>query len=413
MTRNSPVGASGDQGMLDAFTLAMQPYYLGSPQVVRDAVTPLFATKVGWWLQLRVKSAAKVTPAELEAVVRRVTRIFSGEDPAYTPMPWHSIEQLGQSAIARFNLNAEYCDGESMQFVMSESTAAISLAIGRLLDGYLQDENARWPDAIRQLHHLQEFVETVLLGTASVFHPDQTLLDYRWQPVVIEDEEDEEMSVALDPYTHPSPDEKGKAVHIKHPHTPTPPDSWEGRNAIATFVPGGDCPDELNGIPFDSWFDHPEGEDWSEVEGQLEDLEEPTMQLKPGLVPASGVVIEECDGRVWVVSPTNRYGGYTNTFPKGKANHDVTWQANAIKEAYEESGLQVRIVDLIGDVQRTTSVTRYYRAVRVGGMPVDMGWESQAVHLVPIGQLSEFLDSQYDQQVIALAYGIKKKAKKT
>lgn len=400
--------------MIAALSLAMQPNYLGSPKVVRDALAPLFATKVGWWLQLRVKSAPKVTPAELDAVERRTTLIFAGDAPTYTPMPWHSIEQLGQSAIVRFNLDAGYCAGESMQFVISESVAAISLAIGCLLDGYLQDDRGSWPDAIRQLHRLQEFVESVLLGTASVFHPDQSLLDFRWQPIVVDDEENKEMSVALDPCTHPCPDEKGNTVHIKHPHTPSSPDSWDDANAIATFVPGGDCPDELIGIPFDSWFDHPEDEDWSEVEGQLEELEEPPMQMKPGLTPASGVVIEECDSRVWLVSPMNGYGGYANTFPKGKEETgELTWQANAIKEAYEESGLQVRIVEFIGDVERTTSVTRYYRAVRVGGMPVDMGWESQAVHLVPISQLGDFLDSQFDQQVIALAYGIRDKPKKT
>lgn len=401
-------------GFVKAMMMASKPNYLGSPEVVHDALTPLFAAKVGWWSHLHDNSMPAVSPSEVDAQVQRITRIFSGDDPAYTTMPWHSVDQLGQSAIARFNLNVEYCAGESMQFVMLESAAAISLAIGRLLDGYIQDKTDHWPAAIQQLHRLQEFVETVLLGTASVLHPDQTLLDYRWQPVIIEDEEDEEMPVALDPYTHPSPNEEGNTVHIKHPHTPTSPDTWDAARAIATFVPGGDCPDELNGIPFESWFDHPEGEDWAEVEGQLEELEEPPMQLKLGLVPASGVVIEECDGRVWVVSPTNGYGGYRNSFPKGKEETDeVSWQANAIKEAYEESGLQVRIVDLIGDVERTTTVTRYYRAVRVGGMPVDMGCESQAVHLVPIGKLGDFLDSQYDQKVIALAYGIKKQVKKT
>ncbi len=35
--------------------------------------------------------------------------------------------------------------------------------------------------------------------------------------------------------------------------------------------------------------------------------------------------------------------------------------------------------------------------------------ESQAVHLVPISKLSDFLDSLFDHQVIALAYGIQAK----
>lgn len=391
-------------GFLAGLGLAMQPNYLGSPEVVRNALTPLFAAKVGWWLHLHDKSAPKVTPHEVQDIELQIANIFAGEHPDYTAMPWHSVEQLGQSAIIRFNLNAEYCADESLFFVMFESVAAISMAIGEMLNSYLQDQSARWPDAIRQLHQIQIFVESVMLGTAAIAHPDKTLQDFRWPPGILEDEDLEE-DRSLDPHTHPCLNDEGQTVHIKHPHTPSPPELWDDENTIAIFVPGGDCPDELNGIHFQPWTDHPEGEDWSEVEGQIDDLEEPPMNVKYGLTPAMGCVIEEPDGRFWLVSPTNRHGGYKNTFPKGKEVDEVTWQANAIKETYEEAGLQVRIVDLIGDVERSTTVTRYYRAVRVGGMPTDMGWESQAVHLVPRDRLRVFLDSPYDQTLLNALIG--------
>ncbi len=119
--------------------------------------------------------------------------------------------------------------------------------------------------------------------------------------------------------------------------------------------------------------------------------------LNPGRNAASGTVIEKADGRIWAVSPTNGYGGYVYTFPKGKVESGLRLQANTIKEAYEESGLQVRIVGLIGDFARTTSLTRYYRAVRVAGTPVDMGWEPQAAHLVPWEWLMARFANGYDQ----------------
>ena len=74
-------------------------------------------------------------------------------------------------------------------------------------------------------------------------------------------------------------------------------------------------------------------------------------------------------------------------------------QANAIKEAFEESGLQVEIVGHIGDFERTTSVARMYRARRVGGDPTASGWESQAVSLVPKEKLHEILNMWPDHLV--------------
>ena len=202
---------------------------------------------------------------------------------------------------------------------------------------------------------------------------------------------------------HPKMGENGKPVGIYNPNQQTDPSTWHDPKKTATFIPGGACPDELNGLALSPWKDHPTtDEGWDYVEGQMEDLVEPTMDLKLGLSPASGCIIKEPDGRVWVVSPTNRFGGYKNTFPKGKVEDEMSWQANAIKEVYEESGLQVKIIGLVGDVERTTSVTRYYQAVRVGGTPVDCGWESQAVHLIPSGDLAIHLDGLADKNTLDL-----------
>lgn len=200
---------------------------------------------------------------------------------------------------------------------------------------------------------------------------------------------------------HPKPGDKGQKVGIYYPHKDSAA-SLSDSNAIATITPGCKMPKSLNGVAFAPWT--PPAEDqWDYVEGQNDDLVEGHLSCPPGKEPASGLLIVEPDGRVWVVSPTNRFGGYKNTFPKGKVEQDLSFQANAIKEAWEEGGIKANIIGLLGDVERTTSVTRYYLARRVAGNPAaDMGWESQAAHLVPISQLDDFMDSKVDRQVANL-----------
>lgn len=124
------------------------------------------------------------------------------------------------------------------------------------------------------------------------------------------------------------------------------------------------------------------------------------MASAPGKSPASGVVVLEDDGRVWVVSPSNAYGGYINTFPKGKLEPGMCPRANAVKEAFEESGLKVALTGFLCDAIRSTSVTRYYTARRVGGHPGTMGWETQAVHLVPATQLATLADHPNDKPIL-------------
>jgi ADP-ribose pyrophosphatase YjhB (NUDIX family) len=203
---------------------------------------------------------------------------------------------------------------------------------------------------------------------------------------------------------HPKPGDKGQKVGIYSPHVPAVA-ALSDPGAIATITPGCEMPESLNGVAFTSWTP-PAEEDWDYVDGQMEDLVEGSLHVPIGKEAASGLVIVEPDGRAWVVSPTNRFGGYKNTFPKGKVEQELSFQSNAIKEAWEESGIKANIIGLLGDVERNTSVTRYYMARRVAGNPAtDVGWESQAVSLVPIAKLTEFLDAKVDHQVVDLLAG--------
>ena len=208
----------------------------------------------------------------------------------------------------------------------------------------------------------------------------------------------------LEPHHHPRPGEKGEAVLVKAPHHASSPSTWNEPSAVATFLPDGDLPASLNGVALHPWKDHPTtAEGWDYTEGVNDDLVEPAFHIPAGKHPAAGVLIEEPDGRVWLCAPTNAFGGYHATFPKGTAEDGLSLQASAIKEAFEETGLKVRITGFMGDFERTTSMARMYRAVRVGGSPAAMGWESQAVHLVPKGNLYEHLNGVADHPVAQAA----------
>lgn len=203
-----------------------------------------------------------------------------------------------------------------------------------------------------------------------------------------------------EPHHHPELDHEGKPVLIKQPTHASAPSTWHNSDAVATFVPGGDVPLELNGVPFRRWRDHPTtAEGWDFVDGVDDNLDEPPIKPKPGKSIGAGVIIEEPDGRVWLTAPTNKFGGYEATWPKGTVEDGLSLQASAIKEAFEETGLQIRITGFVGDYERTTSVARMYRAVRVGGTPVAAGWESQAVHLCPKGDLYDLLNGWADHPI--------------
>lgn len=185
---------------------------------------------------------------------------------------------------------------------------------------------------------------------------------------------------------HPQQDDQGKLVRILRPSRATELSEWNRPGSIAAVIPEGKMPHELNGVSFGTWTNPPaSSEDWEEI--ALSSLViEPTFNLPEGMASAAGVVIQERDGRVWMVCPTNQFGGYEVTFPKGRAD-GKSLQATALVEAFEESGLQVRLVRHLIDLNRTQTYTRYYLAERIGGTPSEMGWESQCVMLVPTAHL--------------------------
>lgn len=201
---------------------------------------------------------------------------------------------------------------------------------------------------------------------------------------------------------HPKPDEWGKPVAIAAPSAPTPLDNWLDPLLPATVIPGGPVPPALNGLAFAVWREAPRIDaGWIALAGQEDAFGEPPFEPAQGKRVAAGVVILEDDGRVWVVHPSNGFGGYPATFPKGTLDPGMLLRAAAIREAYEESGLHVLLTGHLMDLTRSRSRTRYYLGRRVGGCPSDMGWESQAVSLLPRAHLDKVLVNPNDAPLVA------------
>ena len=187
---------------------------------------------------------------------------------------------------------------------------------------------------------------------------------------------------------HPRPHDSGAVVKIDQPTQPTPPLSWPDRMAVAVFVPDGPAPSQLAGIAMQAAGLPATAAGWDALAGHTNEADPPPPTVPSGMKLSAGAVIIERDGRVWLVEPTNHYGGYHRTFPKGTIESGWSLRATAVKEAFEETGLLVQLGAFLTDVPRTTSITRYFIAKRIGGTPADMGWETQAVWLVPPSQLA-------------------------
>ena len=207
------------------------------------------------------------------------------------------------------------------------------------------------------------------------------------------------------PHVHPKRDSHGREVLLSEPSQPTPLSAWQDPDAIAAVVPGGEIPSTLNGIALAAWPATPRDDaGWARIAGGA-GIDEPAFVPPPGKNAAAGLVMLKPDGRVWLVSPSNRYAGYRNTFPKGTVESGASLRATAVKETWEESGLVAEVTGHLIDALRSGSYTRYYLARRLGGDPTTMGWESQAVHLVPQRRLHEMIENAFDRPIVEALRG--------
>jgi ADP-ribose pyrophosphatase YjhB (NUDIX family) len=198
---------------------------------------------------------------------------------------------------------------------------------------------------------------------------------------------------------HPRPDDQGRTVTIAKPSQSSRMAAWSDPSAVACVIPDGPMPAEINGMEVAHWSEAPKSSDEWDALAAIYPIEEPEFVVPEGYHQAAGVVIREPDGRVWLVAPSNAFGGHEATFPKGTLEGKSA-QATALAEAFEESGLRVRLIKHLADIQRSQSYTRYYLAERLGGNPADMTWETQAVMLVPMSQLDSLLNNAFDKPLL-------------
>ena len=130
------------------------------------------------------------------------------------------------------------------------------------------------------------------------------------------------------------------------------------------------------------------------------------------------IMVQEPDGRVWIVQPTNHFGDRKYTMPGGSVEPGLTDQQNALKEFWEETGLQVEITGHLGDFEDSNNKNngRLYIGKRVGGAPWDAkieskiidqktgkpAAESDSVHLVPPDVAAKLLHRTDDLAQIAM-----------
>ncbi|WP_146029359.1 MULTISPECIES: NUDIX hydrolase [Stutzerimonas stutzeri subgroup] len=146
----------------------------------------------------------------------------------------------------------------------------------------------------------------------------------------------------------------------------------------------------LHGIAYRPWRDHPASvEEW-----ELPDIISPSLTEPPleegGKLPAAGAVIIEPDYRVWVAHLHEPFNAACVGFPTARKDPKLSLQATAIREAWERTGLKVRIIGWLGDFDEEITRTRYYLAARVGGAPAACGWERPTMSLVTLDALMQY-----------------------
>lgn len=161
--------------MAAMFEMALQPNYLGSPDVVAKAIEPFFRATLDRSLLLAkglnwLKANEKVMEEN-----GKLVRIFSGNDPEYTALPsWNTRAELGNAVVRYFDLDPDYYADESMECVLSEGLAGVSLHISNSIKRLMASDQSK-----EELDRLAErtflFVRDVLLGINTVTAPDKTL----------------------------------------------------------------------------------------------------------------------------------------------------------------------------------------------------------------------------------------------
>lgn len=157
-------------GFVKAFTLALQPKYLGSPEVVSSLIKGVF--------DIAIRTIGKeATEADRVEAIAKVITAFTDDDAGYTRMPgWHSAEQMG-AFIKKYLIGSDH--GGSLADIVGEGMTALIVKVQEIWGDFLKHPSPNLKThALAQLNALHQFVVTVLLGTNPVFYAGKTLKDF-------------------------------------------------------------------------------------------------------------------------------------------------------------------------------------------------------------------------------------------
>lgn len=126
-----------------------------------------------WWQESTLEDRNK------EA--HKISLIFSNQNPDYTAMPqWHRINALGAALIECFELDANYCAGEDLYFIVSEALANIGMHFNQYRNDFLTtaQDSPEHMALVQAVHQLQQFVVQVFLGTHVIEFADKTISNF-------------------------------------------------------------------------------------------------------------------------------------------------------------------------------------------------------------------------------------------
>ena len=156
--------AAGPAG--PALARADHANYLGDRAVVRGLVD-------GYIALLIARAGGAVPHDACEAEMRRLSRVFAGQDRGYAPIGgWNTLDGLGASAVARGPLPP--VDGADLATVLAEMFALTGLAVLRTLRAAERSQLGA-DAAVTHLSAIARRASAILLGTADAEPAEATL----------------------------------------------------------------------------------------------------------------------------------------------------------------------------------------------------------------------------------------------
>lgn len=116
-------------------------------------------------------------------------------------------------------------------------------------------------------------------------------------------------------------------------------------------------------------------------------------------VSTGAIIFDPATEKVFIYEPKDHFGLYQHTFPKGQLEPHLTHAENAIKEVWEETGMQAKLLDHLGSWEKSTSHSSYYVGYAEKGNPTKFGVETQAVKVVPLDELKGLLNKSVDKKI--------------